>query len=337
MLTFSALLAIGISSYASASSYFIPAWIKHNAGWWASGKVGDSDFVKGIQYMIQNNIMKIPPSQGGTTHSQVIPSWIKHNAGWWADGQISDDEFVKGIQYLIQVGIINLPSTPASVSGLAFGLAAKADTAYLELVQKYQTNPNDIVANSVQNFAHYPNASSILFSSSLQGITNIIQTETSNYKIDFVAYDVEHWTNTPIAEQNDPIGSINKGADLVHNAGLKFAIAPDRQFLLANYKNIDWTRIDLVNLQLQTLANDPVTYSQYAQSIVSVIKSQNPKTEIFIQVSFTKSNTTQIINAIESVKNIVDGIYIHLDKVSVCPNCTLSNLEQVLSTISTAK
>ena len=86
----------------------IPYWVKNNANWWSEGKIGDNDFTKGIQYMIQEKIMKIPPTASGQTHSQKIPSWIKNNAGWWASGQISDQEFVMGIQYLITNGIVQM-------------------------------------------------------------------------------------------------------------------------------------------------------------------------------------------------------------------------------------
>lgn len=85
----------------------IPNWIKNNAKWWHDGVIGDSDFEKGIQYLVQHGMMKIPQSQSGTGATK-IPSWVKNNAGWWASGQISDDEFVKGIQYMISNRIINV-------------------------------------------------------------------------------------------------------------------------------------------------------------------------------------------------------------------------------------
>ncbi len=89
----------------------IPSWVKNNAKWWSQGQVGDSEFVKGIQYLIQSGIMKIPPTQAGTgSASQGIPSWVKNNAAWWSEGQISDSEFVKGIQYMISSGIITINS-----------------------------------------------------------------------------------------------------------------------------------------------------------------------------------------------------------------------------------
>jgi hypothetical protein len=37
----------------------IPEWIKNNAGWWADGAIGDSDFVQGIQFLIKEGIMSI--------------------------------------------------------------------------------------------------------------------------------------------------------------------------------------------------------------------------------------------------------------------------------------
>ena len=37
----------------------IPEWVKNNAGWWADGAIGDSDFVQGIQFLIKEGIMSI--------------------------------------------------------------------------------------------------------------------------------------------------------------------------------------------------------------------------------------------------------------------------------------
>jgi len=93
------------------SSPEIPAWIKNNAGWWAEGAIEDSDFVQGIQFLIKEGIMKIPPTtQGPGSGSNEIPAWIKNNAGWWAEGAIEDSDFVQGIQFLIKEGIMKITS-----------------------------------------------------------------------------------------------------------------------------------------------------------------------------------------------------------------------------------
>jgi hypothetical protein len=86
----------------------IPSWIKNNAGWWATGQIDNNSFVQGIQFLINEGIMKIPPTSQGTGGSDEIPDWIKNNAGWWAEGLITDDDFVQGIQFLIENGIMKI-------------------------------------------------------------------------------------------------------------------------------------------------------------------------------------------------------------------------------------
>jgi hypothetical protein len=89
----------------------IPEWIKNNAAWWAEGLIDDESFVQGLQFLIKEGIMKIPPTTQGTgSGSNEIPDWIKNNAGWWADGQIDDNSFVQGLQFLIKEGIMKITS-----------------------------------------------------------------------------------------------------------------------------------------------------------------------------------------------------------------------------------
>jgi hypothetical protein len=86
----------------------IPNWIRNNAKWWADGTIGDSDFVSGIQFLIKEGILKIPPTAAEKSGSNQIPAWVKNNAKWWADGTITDSDFVKGIQFLVSQGIIRV-------------------------------------------------------------------------------------------------------------------------------------------------------------------------------------------------------------------------------------
>lgn len=90
----------------------LPSWIKRNAGWWSQGTIGDADFTLGIEYMVKEEIIKIPnlSKQASGVGETKIPNWIKNNAGWWSKGQISDDDFVKAIKYLIEKGIIKIGS-----------------------------------------------------------------------------------------------------------------------------------------------------------------------------------------------------------------------------------
>ncbi len=89
----------------------VPSWIKNNAGWWAEGTIDDDSFVQAIQFLIKEDVLKIPPTtHGSSSGSNEIPSWIKNNAGWWAEGTIDDDSFVQAIQFLIKEGIMKIQS-----------------------------------------------------------------------------------------------------------------------------------------------------------------------------------------------------------------------------------
>ena len=86
----------------------IPVWIKNNAEWWAAGAIDDDSFIQGIQFLVKENILKIPPTSQGTSFGSEIPVWIKNNAEWWAAGAIDDDSFIQGIQFLIKEGILKI-------------------------------------------------------------------------------------------------------------------------------------------------------------------------------------------------------------------------------------
>jgi len=108
------LIAITPSSFADEPYVSeIPDWIKNTAGWWADGQIDDGSFVSGVQWLISNGIMSIPPTEQGVGSDDAIPSWIKNNAGWWADGQIDDNSFVSGLQWLISNGIMKLTQETA--------------------------------------------------------------------------------------------------------------------------------------------------------------------------------------------------------------------------------
>ena len=86
----------------------VPYWIKTNASWWASDKISDDDFIAGIQYLINNEIIRLDSKTMEKNISNTIPAWIKNNAKWWSAGKISDEDFLKGIKYLVTIGIINV-------------------------------------------------------------------------------------------------------------------------------------------------------------------------------------------------------------------------------------
>jgi len=134
----------------------IPSWVKNNAKWWAEGQIDDSSFVTGIQFLVENNILVIPPTQiEQTTEVSTemnLPSWVKNNAKWWSDGMVSESEFISSMQYLVKNQIIQIPerkaildiqqpssSSKISVSGGSLSYSKEA----LEILLFYTThNPS---------------------------------------------------------------------------------------------------------------------------------------------------------------------------------------------------
>ncbi len=87
----------------------LPDWVRNTAKWWSLTQISDQDFAKGLEYLIQNNIIQVSENQSsdGATETE-LPSWLRKNAGWWSQGLLSDDEFFKSIQWLINNGFIKI-------------------------------------------------------------------------------------------------------------------------------------------------------------------------------------------------------------------------------------
>ena len=85
----------------------IPNWVRNNAEWWSQNLISDEEFLKSIQYLVEQKIIVIDAkSQIKTPDLPSVPSWIKGMSGWWASGKVSDNDFVGGLTWLIKNGII---------------------------------------------------------------------------------------------------------------------------------------------------------------------------------------------------------------------------------------
>ena len=47
------------SGAVQTSQYQIPKWIRDNAKWWSEGLISDQDYINGLQYLIQQGILKV--------------------------------------------------------------------------------------------------------------------------------------------------------------------------------------------------------------------------------------------------------------------------------------
>jgi len=110
------------------SEFKIPYWIRNNALWWSDGKIGDNDFLQGIQYLIDKDIMKIPAQiKTKQTSLHLIPTWIKDTAGWWATGKASEKDFITGIKWLIENDLIRISTEQKSNQLLPLEIKVKGE------------------------------------------------------------------------------------------------------------------------------------------------------------------------------------------------------------------
>ena len=94
----------------------VPLWIKVNSKYWSDGKISQSMFTDGIQYLVDRRVIIVSNETISGTDIPVnkkiidssIPIWIKITAGWWADGQISNLDFFNAIENLVERKIIAL-------------------------------------------------------------------------------------------------------------------------------------------------------------------------------------------------------------------------------------
>ena len=54
------IISISITTISAQSQSNIPSWVKTNALWWGQDKISDADYLQGLQYLIENNLLEIP-------------------------------------------------------------------------------------------------------------------------------------------------------------------------------------------------------------------------------------------------------------------------------------
>ena len=85
----------------------IPDWIKSVAKWWSQGQIPDVEFVKLLQFLIENKIMVVDLTSQ-SFNANHIPDWVRDNARWWSEGKISNHEFAEGLEYMMKNGILKI-------------------------------------------------------------------------------------------------------------------------------------------------------------------------------------------------------------------------------------
>ena len=137
----------------------IPSWIKNVAGWWGDDVISEQEFLAGIEYLINNNIILLEYVPCSTTTSSTtgsVPDWVKNNAKWWSEDLIGETDFVNGLEYLIKKQVIGIDNSKilgkVPLEDVRFSDFWAIDKNYLAFVQSsffeiYGTHGDCIIQN----------------------------------------------------------------------------------------------------------------------------------------------------------------------------------------------
>jgi len=234
----------------------VPAWIKNTAGWWSTDKIPDEEFVKSLQFLIENQIITVESSSKVESSLESIPSWIKNTAGWWSTDKIPDEEFLKGIDFLIDNGllVIDLPE----VEGLSEEKKKINErnqwefSRYLDRIQK--------IVDKDKRYIEYPNPSNDVIKKFLRDYVKWNydqQVEVGNQGFpnpEFVLIDDVYHVQYKIYVNDQPVGlPLDHVSTLVNS----FKMWEETEFDANDGKKV---KINFVTTKMKTDANLWVTW-----------------------------------------------------------------------------
>ena len=140
------LLAVGLFSLVSAQEESkIPIWIKTAIGFWVDGQISDDEFLKAIEYFVENAIIKVP--------SQTIDDKILIG-----NLQVLQTEINKKIEQSRE--LVNLPQIQQQLaeSNTSFIATGDPDEIIRQVDERWESSDPDVPDSIAFNIIHNPAA-----------------------------------------------------------------------------------------------------------------------------------------------------------------------------------
>lgn len=175
-----------------------------------------------------------------------------------------------------------------------------------------------------------------------------------------ILYDPERRSLTPEVEQENFVRSVARAIARIESTGChRVGLAPGSELLFGldpescsydiaqgHLEDIDWTRVDVVDLQVQRLLSDAclerggmTTYVRAVIEIGGFVREHNPAIDVLAQVSFRDNEPQVMLEALSRVAPVIDGIYFSYPVENPanpdieCGFCTTQNLELFLRSL----
>ncbi len=155
-----------------------------------------------------------------------------------------------------------------------------------------------------------------------------IQNGRISFPYQWVMYDPEKWSQTPINEQQHPIRYMTLFGQLAHANGLKVIMAPamdlgwvpgsvnprlphepiTRWYLRAGIAAAAATAGDIVNIQAESQTTNLPQYQWLVNNAAAQARAANPTVQVFAEVSTVNGTPQQMAAAAQSISP--DGYYL---------------------------
>lgn len=166
-------------------------------------------------------------------------------------------------------------------------------------------------------------------------------------------YDPERWRHTPVEEQRDPFGAMERFGRLAQDRGYVRMITPHPGLVsvpdgpvvpaFGDTEEVAYERsglteaaaraADIVETQAQRLQGDPVAYRRFVEATAARARAVNPSVLVLSGLATSPgfaATPRMLLEAWESVADVVDGHYISLSKARY-PEVMAAFLRSVLA------
>ena len=142
----------------------IPSWIKNNAGWWANDDISDSDFLYGIKFLVETNIIQFQSDADYEKTENIekyLLDWdtIVNDSKYAYDGSIKmQSSFFNYVDYIVSYdiskGLVYDHAEPSLLESGVWLYQITGDEKFLQkastvvdVIEKYYLHDSGIVMN----------------------------------------------------------------------------------------------------------------------------------------------------------------------------------------------
>jgi hypothetical protein len=192
--------------------------------------------------------------------------------------------------------------------------------------------PGDIGIVPAQKLNYFNNEAALIPSKTIAGGFSSWEAgqqllDSLQGRVSYIAYDAEHWPQTPVTEQQNLVATVQNMSQVLHSRGIELILVPDRRFD-QQYMSQLAPYADIVVLQGQRIQANPQDFHDQLQPLITAAKSANPNVKVFASVGTNNGATSASMRAaLDTLRDSIDGISVF----SFGDQNSLNTLQQFVS------